>query len=130
MPIKVSLNEDESLILIESSGALLRREAGWGAERVGELTRQHAISGILFDSTQLQKQNSPSLSGEIISGFIQAIESQIPIAYVRPDCWDEAYLEQVTIKTEDIPANSKVFNDIAAARDWLCNAMGCKAAPI
>jgi len=130
MPIKVSLNEDESLILIESSGALLRREAGWGAERVGELARQHAVSGILFDSTQIQKQNSPSLSGEIISGFIQAIESEIPIAYVRPACWDEAYLEQVAIRIEDIPANSRVFDTVSAARDWLCDATGCKAAPI
>ncbi len=129
MPIKVSLSENECLIRVESSGALLRREAGWGAERVGELLRQHAVSGILFDSARIQKQNAPSLSGEIISGFLQAIESDVPIAYVRPDCWDEAYLEQVTIRVEDIPANSRVFDNVDAAYDWLRDAMGCKAAP-
>jgi len=108
----------------------MRREVGWAAERARELLASEALTAILIDSTQSQKQNSPSLSGEIISGFIQAIESEIPIAYVRPICWDEAYLEQVTIRIEDIPANSRVFDTVSAARDWLCDATGCKAAPI
>ncbi|WP_339738296.1 hypothetical protein [uncultured Maricaulis sp.] len=129
MPIKVSLNENECLILIESSGALLRREAGWGAERVRELLSQHPISAVLFDSSQIQKHNSPSLSGEIISGFIQAIESDVLIAYVRPNCWDEAYLSQVATGIEDIPARSRVFENIDTARAWLRDETGCKAAP-
>ena len=119
MPVKISLDENESIILIESSGQLLRREAGWGAERVGELLRQNAVTGILFDSTQILKQNSPSLSGEIISGFIQAIESEVLIAYVRPASWNEAYLDLVTTSIEEIPANSRVFDDVATARGWL-----------
>ncbi|WP_417485215.1 hypothetical protein [Maricaulis salignorans] len=129
MPIKVSLNESECLILIESSGALLRREAGWGAERVRELLKQHAVSAILFDSSQIQKQNSPSLSREIISGFIQAIDSDALIAYVRPICWDEAYLSQVTTGIEDVPTRSRVFEDVGTATAWLRDETSCRAAP-
>lgn len=130
MPVKVSLNETESLIVIESSGSLLRREAGWAAERVAELLRQHAVGGILFDSTLVQKQNSPSLTGEIFSGFIQAIEFEVPIAYVRPTCWNEAYLARIEGEIEDIPVNSRVFDDIDAARVWLGDSMSCRSAPI
>ncbi len=128
MPIKVSLNENECLILIESSGALLRREAGWGAERVRELLSQHPISAVLFDSSQIQKHNSPSLSGEIISGFIQAIESDVLIAYVRPNCWDEAYLSQVATGIEDIPARSRVFRISTPRAPGYAMKRGCKAA--
>ncbi|WP_417494979.1 hypothetical protein [Maricaulis sp.] len=129
MPIKISLHERECLILIESSGAVLRREAGWGAERVRELLKQHAVSAVLFDSSRMQKHTSPSLASEIISGFIQAIESDVLIAYVRPDCWDEAYVTQVSTMIDDIPARSRVFVDIETARAWLRDGMGCQASP-
>jgi hypothetical protein len=119
MPVKVSLTENDSILLIESTGQLLRREAGWGAERVAEILRQHRVDGILVDSTRIQKQNSPALSGEMISGFIQAIECDVPIAYAQPVCWTESYSEQIRAVVEDIPANARVFVTVQAAHDWL-----------
>tara|TARA_R110000868_G_scaffold350999_2_gene612319 strand:+ start:1814 stop:2206 length:393 start_codon:yes stop_codon:yes gene_type:complete len=119
MPVKVSFNEKESLIIIESNGQLLRREAGWGAERVAEIFKEHAVSGILADSTLVQEQESAALSGEMISGFVQAIEVDLPIAYIRPVCWTEAYGARVRETIEDAPANCRVFDEVDAGRAWL-----------
>lgn len=130
MPIKVSFNEDGSILVIESRGQLLRREAGWGAERVGEMLRQHVVSGILADSTLVQEQESAALSGEMISGFIQAIESDIPIAYIRPACWSEAYCERVRAAIEDAPANCQVFDQVDAGRAWLREKVTGNVTPI
>ncbi|WP_339746014.1 hypothetical protein [uncultured Maricaulis sp.] len=129
MPVKVSFIENESIIVIESSGQLLRREAGWGAERVGEILRQHAVTGILADSTLVQEQESAALSGEMISGFIQAIEADLAIAYIRPTCWSEAYGERVRATIEDAPMNCRVFDDVDAGRAWLREAATSRVSP-
>lgn len=119
MPVKVSLGENDSIIIIESDGQLRRRDTSWGAERVGELLGQNTVAGILADSTLVQKQTSVALSGEMISGFVHAITSDIPVAFVRPTCWSEDYLAQIRGAMEDMPENSRIFDETSAARDWL-----------
>lgn len=126
MPIKVSLNDD-AVILIESSGQTLRREVGWAAERVCELLRTHKVTGILADSSLIQKQSSPALSGEMISGFLLAMDPDIPLAYVRPAAWTEGYYQRVMEAIEEVPASSRLFDQIGPAQDWLRETQASKA---
>ena len=120
MSVRVYLNEGNSLILIEAIGPIVRREAGWAAERVCELVRAHEVSGILIDAFQAEEQSSPSLSGEMIAGFLLAMETTTPIAYVRPSRWDEAYYGRVRSSIRDLlPPHVALFDEIEAANDWL-----------
>jgi hypothetical protein len=119
MPIRVSIEEASALLSIVSTGQVMRREVGWAAERARELLDSEAITGVLVDSTQVQKQISPSLSAEMISGFSAAMDTELPIAYVRPAVWSDAYAETIAAMVDVTPEQSRVFTDLCEARKWL-----------
>ncbi|MGK0267354.1 MAG: hypothetical protein ACI82N_001607 [Maricaulis sp.] len=120
MSVSVCLNEENSMILIESIGQVGRREAGSAVERICELLRSHAVSGILIDANRVEQQTSPTLSSEMIAGFLLAVESTVPIAYVRPSGWDAAYYSTVMGAISDLlPPHVALFDAIEPANDWL-----------
>jgi len=123
MSVRVCLDEEKSRIVVECIGQVVRREAGWAAERVSELLRSQPVSGILIDANQVEEQNSPTLSSEMISSFLLAMESTAPIAYVRPARWTQAYYNRVLNAIQDSRApHLAMFDEIDAATDWLRNA--------
>ncbi|WP_417481114.1 hypothetical protein [Maricaulis sp.] len=119
MTVKVSFNEETSILAVEGRGQVLRREAGWAAERSSELIRTHPVGGVLVDCFAIQQQSSPALSAEMISEFVAAIETGVPIAYVRSESWNADYCERVVASLDSLPENARVFLQVDIAVDWL-----------
>lgn len=120
MAIRVNLLEEGRFVEIFAEGQITRREAGWATERTRELVGSQGISGILADAGDVEEQASPILSGEVIEGFLFAIESLVPVAYVRPSQWTEDYYRRVREHVGELPPTARYFEDRAAALNWLC----------
>ncbi|WP_417469491.1 hypothetical protein [Maricaulis sp.] len=119
MTVKVSFNEDTSILAVSGRGQVLRREAGWVAERSAELMRAHPVGGVLVDCFAIQQQTSPALSAEMISEFVATIETVVPIAYVRSESWNAEYCQSVLASLDHLPDNARVFLQTDLAEDWL-----------
>lgn len=124
MPVKVSLCRDSTIIHIEASGQVMRREVGWASERVRELLTEHGVAAVMVDASGTQEQSSATLSAEMISGFLYSLETELPLAFIRSSLWSAPYREQVLAKIYDAPANASFFDDSPSARQWLGQSSG------
>ena len=122
MPIRVSVEEASSVLCVVATGQLMRREVGWAAERARELLDTGAATAVLVDATQAQKQISLLLSAEMISGFFAALDTDLPMAYVRPAVWSESDYQTISAGLDIAPPHFKIFTDLSEARLWLCEA--------
>lgn len=127
MAIRVDLLEGGRFVEIFAEGAVTRREAGWATERALELVREHRVAGILADAGGVEQQASPMLSGEVIEGFLFAIDGAVPVAYVRPSRWSEDYYSRVRDHVGELPPTASYFEDRLAAMSWLCSSVNAAA---
>jgi hypothetical protein len=119
MTIRVNLIENGRFAEILSDGHVTRREAGWATERVREMVEAGEVAAILADSSDTERQVSPLLSGELIESFLLAIGTSVPVAYVCPTRWSEAYFKRVRDHVGELPASAGYFAGRAEALDWL-----------
>jgi len=119
MTIRVNLIENGRFAEVLSDGHVTRREAGWATERVREMVEAGEVAAILADSTDTERQVSPLLSGELIEGFLLAIGTSVPVAYVRPTRWTETYFARVRDHVGELPDSAGYFTTREEALDWL-----------
>lgn len=119
MTIRVNLIENGRFAEILSDGHVTRREAGWATERVREMVEAGEVAAILADSSDTERQVSPLLSGELIESFLLAIGTSVPVAYVCPTRWSEAYFKRVRDHVGELPASAGYFAGRTEALDWL-----------
>jgi hypothetical protein len=119
MPIKVDLVEDERVVRIQCDGPLSRQEVGWAAERVRELLGETQRFGIFCDASRAEPFGSASLTGEMTENFLLALDTALPIAYVRPSAWSADFAAAVRSGVPHIPENSLVCDNATSAMKWL-----------
>lgn len=125
MAIRVDHAEGVRLVEIVADGAVTRREAGWATERTRELLGKGGVDGIIADCRGAEPQVSPALSAELMENFVFAVETDLPIAYVRPRGWTSAYREQVDRLVNSLidatQRRASLFDTREAAMAWFAS---------
>jgi hypothetical protein len=119
MPIKVDLVKDGRVVRIQCDGPISRQEVGWAAERARELLGEDQVSAVFVDATRAELPGSASLTGEMTENFLLALETNLPIAYVRPSSWSSEYVSEVRSRVTDIPDSARVCATTDEAIAWL-----------
>ncbi|WP_291843568.1 hypothetical protein [Maricaulis sp.] len=119
MTVRVDLIDGGTVVEIRARGQATRREAGWATERARELCQRRAVTAILADCSEAERQTTPQLSAEIIENFLFAIERPVAAAYVVPRVWDDAYHAAVRSEIGDLPEHARFFTSRDTALDWL-----------
>ena len=128
MAVKVELLEEGPFVSMTSWGVLSRQEAGWAHETVRELVAGGDATGVLVDARVTEVTSTPSYSAEIVENFVFALERKLPIAFLPPNAWTEAHYETVWKQMPELNVEVAVFDEVAAALDWLQTAATARRA--